>query len=332
MAERLRIGTRGSRLALWQADWVKQRLESLHPGIRVEVGIIRTKGDLIQDVPLARIGDEGLFTKELERALLDGEADLAVHSLKDLPTGIGEGLALAAITPREDPRDAFVSRDGRGLDELPAGSVIGTGSLRRRSQLLAVHPALRIAGMRGNLDTRLRKVREGGEFDGAIVAFAGLKRLGLAGAATEVLDPRRMLPAPGQGAMAVEVRTGDERVLELVADLNDPRAAFAVGCERAFLARLEGGCQLPVGALARVENGRVEFLGSLGELDGRQQHRRPGPDHHAGRRRQSRRQRRRPDPRRWPGLRRTGHCGRRVDAGRHGRLQLHQRRRGPLQL
>ena len=269
MADTLRIGSRGSRLALWQAEWVKARLEALHSDVAVSIRIIKTLGDKILDVPLARIGDKGLFTKELEKAILDGEVDLAVHSLKDLPTNLDAGLAIGAVCAREDYRDAFLSPDRRKLADLPPGAVIGTSSLRRRAQLLAAHPHLGIADLRGNVDTRVRKVLDERRYDGAVLALAGLKRLGLAGRVTEILGPDRIVPAVGQGAMAIEIREGDARVAERIAGLHDPDTAHAVRCERAFLRRLEGGCQVPIGALALVEGGSVTFHGFIGDLEGK---------------------------------------------------------------
>jgi hydroxymethylbilane synthase len=269
VGETLRIGSRGSRLALWQANWVQARLTELHPGLAVEIRIIKTLGDKILDVPLAKIGDKGLFTKELEKAILDGEVDLAVHSLKDLPTNLDAGLAIGAVSAREDVRDAFLSPDGKKLADLPPGAVLGTSSLRRRSQLLAAHPLLRVADLRGNVDTRVRKVIDDRQFDGGILALAGLKRLGLADRVTEVLDADRMLPAVGQGALGIEVREGDDRVIARIAPLHDADTAHAVRCERAFLRALEGGCQVPIGALATVDGGGVTFRGFIGDLEGR---------------------------------------------------------------
>lgn len=268
MAEVVRIGTRGSKLALWQADWLLAKLKILHPELDVEIKIIKTTGDKIMDVPLAKIGDKGLFTKELERALLDREIDLAVHSMKDLPTRMDDGLAIGAVSEREDFRDAFISADDCLLADLPSGAVVGTSSLRRRSQLLANFPHLMVADLRGNVDTRLSKVLDGSDYAGAVMAFAGLKRLGLADRVTEVLDPDLMLPAVGQGAIAVQMRMDDKRLTELLAGLGDPEAMTAVFCERALLRRLEGGCQVPIASLAQIENGKISLRGLVADIDG----------------------------------------------------------------
>ena len=235
-------------MALRQAEEVKDLLLQLHPGLEVELVKIRTTGDKITEAPLARIGSKGIFVKEIEEALLRGEIDLAVHSMKDLPTRLPPGLTIGAVPPREDPRDALVSRDGRHLHELPPGVKIGTSSLRRRVQLLRIKASWQIVPLRGNLDTRLRKLREG-EVEAIVVASAGLRRLGLQHQARQLLPPELLLPAAGQGALAVECREGDG-VMELLGPLNHPQTALEVRAERAFLERMGGGCQVPMGALA----------------------------------------------------------------------------------
>lgn len=254
-------------MALRQAEEVKDLLLQLHPGLEVELVKIRTTGDKITEAPLARIGSKGIFVKEIEEALLRGEIDLAVHSMKDLPTRLPPGLTIGAVPPREDPRDALVSRDGRYLHELPPGVKIGTSSLRRRVQLLRIKASWQIVPLRGNLDTRLRKLREG-EVEAIVVASAGLRRLGLQHRARQLLPPELLLPAAGQGALAVECREGDG-VMELLGPLNHPQTALEVRAERAFLERMGGGCQVPMGALARSVQGQVRLRGMVSSLDGR---------------------------------------------------------------
>jgi hydroxymethylbilane synthase len=260
----LRVGTRGSRLAVWQADRVIERLAE--SGARAERVIVRTTGDRILDAPLSKIGDKGLFTKELEERLLDGTIDLAVHSLKDLPTEVPEGLALGAVLEREDPRDALVGRAGRTLRELPSGACVGTSSLRRRAQLLALRPDLDVRDLRGNVETRLGKI-ERGDYAAAVMARAGLMRLGLESAIAEVLDPEDVLPAVGQGAIAVEVR-GDDGERGWLRVLDDPDTHLATLAERALLARLEGGCQVPIGALATWRGRELRLSGLVADLGG----------------------------------------------------------------
>jgi len=260
---RLVVGSRGSTLALAQAELVAAGLRALHPHLAIEISTIATTGDRLLDVPLARIGDKGLFTKELESALLEGRIDLAVHSAKDLPTALPAGLALAAVTRREDPRDVFVAAPGAprpaGPTDLPAAACVGSSSLRRRAQLLALRPDLRVVDLRGNVETRLRKLSDGG-LDGTVLAAAGLRRLGRADVAAFAFGFDQMLPAVGQGALAVETRAGDEHVGALVAGLNDGPSALAVRAERALLAALEGGCQVPLGAHA-------ELVAAVDEVD-----------------------------------------------------------------
>ncbi len=251
----LRLGTRGSRLALVQAEAVARRMEAAHPGLAVQLVEIRTSGDRIQDVPLGPALGQAFFTKEIEDALLGGRIDLAVHSCKDLATTLPGGLVLGAVPAREDPRDALVSR-GPSLAELPPGARVATASPRRKNFLTHARPDLRVEDQRGNVPTRLRAVDEW-RVDAIVLAVAGLRRLGLAERIVEILDPDVMLPAAGQGALAVQIRMDDERTAALVAVLDDPRSHAAVGAERACLCRLQAGCQAPVGALARVEAGKV---------------------------------------------------------------------------
>ncbi|MFZ5906524.1 MAG: hydroxymethylbilane synthase [Nitrospirota bacterium] len=245
------IATRGSKLAMWQAEFVKAGLEKRNPGLKVTLSKIKTTGDKILDVPLAKVGGKGLFVKEIEEALLTGKADLAVHSMKDVPTEFPDGLHLAVICEREDPRDAFISRFPH-FTELPAEARLGTSSLRRSCQLLNLRPDLRIHSLRGNVETRLRKLDEG-QFDAIILAAAGVKRLGLHPRITEYLPPGTSLPAIGQGAVGIECRIEDEFVHALISPLEHPETSICVKAERAFLKRLEGGCQVPIAAYARIE-------------------------------------------------------------------------------
>ncbi len=265
---KVRIGTRGSKLALWQANWVRERLEERYPGIEVELVRIRTSGDRIKDVPLAKIGGKGLFVKEIEEALLDGRVDLAVHSMKDVPTDLPEGLHIAAIAEREDPRDAFISKDGKGLFEMAGGARIGTSSLRRQIQIKRKRPDLAVETLRGNLDTRLRKLRDGSGFDAIIVALAGLKRMGWQEEVTEVLSQDVMIPAIGQGAIGIETREDRGDVMDLIAFLNHHETSLAVRAERAFLKRLEGGCQVPIAAHGTIDGDRLCLVGLVGSIDG----------------------------------------------------------------
>ncbi|MCI0343570.1 MAG: hydroxymethylbilane synthase, partial [Planctomycetales bacterium] len=247
--EVVRIGTRGSALALVQAEGVRAALAAAHPRVRFVLRAIRTTGDAVTDVPLPKLGGAGVFVAEIRRALLAREVDLAVHSLKDLPTIPEEGLAVAAVLPREDPRDAAVTRGRVRLGELPPGARVGTGSPRRQSQLAAAYPRLSFADLRGNVPTRVKKV-EDGELDAVVLAAAGLARLGRLEDAAEVLSPDVLLPAPGQGAVAVETRATDRAIRALVARLHDEATARATAAERALLRALGGGCHLPLGALA----------------------------------------------------------------------------------
>jgi len=264
---RLRVGTRGSQLALWQADRVIELLAAA--GLAAERVVVRTTGDRILDTPLAKIGDKGLFTKELEERLLDGAIDLAVHSLKDLPTEIPGGLAIGAVLEREDPSDALVCPAGRRLDELPEGGRVGTSSLRRRAQILLRRPDLEVRDLRGNVPTRLSKL-DNGDYDAAVMARAGLLRLGLGSRITETIDPAVILPAVGQGAIGVETRELTPSTRAWLEVLDHPSTHLATTAERALLARLEGGCQIPIGALATWEGRRLRLRGLVAGLDGEQ--------------------------------------------------------------
>jgi hydroxymethylbilane synthase len=263
----LRIGTRGSLLALQQSQWVRDVLMRSCPGLTVELQIIKTTGDKIQDVPLAKVGGKGLFVKEIEEALLAREVDLAVHSMKDVPAIIPDELLIAVIPLREDPRDVLVAHGARSLNELRREARVGTSSLRRAAQLKALRPDLRVENLRGNLDTRLRKAEEG-EYDGVILAAAGLHRMGWQKRITQYLEPDVFLPAVGQGALGIEARTDDPGVLALLAPLHDDETTVAVTAERSFLTELQGGCQVPIGGYARVVDGMVELDGLIASLDG----------------------------------------------------------------
>lgn len=264
---RIVIASRESRLALWQAVHVRDRLSALYPESKVEILGMTTKGDQILDRPLSEIGGKGLFIKELEVAMQEGRADLAVHSMKDVPMEMPEGFILAAISARENPCDAFVSNKYVGLDDLPAGAIVGTSSLRREAILRAQYPHLTIKSLRGNLDTRLKKL-DAGEYDAIILAAAGLIRLGLQERVKAVLTPERSLPAPGQGALGIEVRSDCPQASFLVAALNDPESAHCVRAERAFSRALGGSCQIPLGGYAIIENGVLWLRGFIATPDG----------------------------------------------------------------
>ena len=264
----LRIGTRGSALALWQAEWVRSQLTAAHPGLTVELVTIKTQGDKILDVPLAKVGGKGLFVKEIEEALLEGRVDLAVHSMKDMPAELLAGLRVAAMPLREDPRDVLIMREGSGFADLPPGARVGTSSLRRAAQLLHLRADLRIETLRGNLDTRLRKLETHG-FHALVLAAAGIKRMGLSHLITQYLEPELMLPAVGQGALGMETRTEDAPTNELVAGLAHQPTMVAVRAERAFLRRLQGGCQVPIGGHATLEGERLILTGMVADLQGR---------------------------------------------------------------
>ncbi|MDX9859701.1 MAG: hydroxymethylbilane synthase [Rhodospirillales bacterium] len=268
----LRIGTRGSRLALAQTADVRDRLIAAHPALAapgaVEIVVIRTTGDTVQDRPLAEIGGKGLFTREIDDAMLAGRIDIAVHSVKDVPTWLPDGIAMPCILPREDPRDAFICSKAARLADLPAGAVVGTASLRRQAQVLGRRPDLMVTLLRGNVETRLKRIADG-VIDATLLAIAGLKRLGMAGAAVAVIDPDEMLPAVGQGAIGVTARTGDERAAGLLAAVDDADSAVCVAAERALLAVLDGSCRTPIGGLAVVTESKQLFLrGLLAHPDG----------------------------------------------------------------
>lgn len=259
------IGSRGSKLALWQANWVKGQLAARGVASRLE--IIKTTGDKLLDVPLTGAGTKGIFIKEIEEALLDGRIDLAVHSLKDLPVDLPQGLTIAAIPEREDPRDAYVAGNGLPFEKLPAGPRLATSGPRRQSQILALRPDLQIVPVRGNVDTRLKKL-ERGEFDGLLLAAAGLVRLGLEGQITSRFAPDEICPAVGQGALAVETRKDKAQLLNLVRALNHEPTAIAIHAERTVLRCLGGGCQLPLGAYARIESGKLHLMGVVAATNG----------------------------------------------------------------
>jgi hydroxymethylbilane synthase len=265
----LRIGSRGSPLALVQAREVQGRLAKAHglDPAQIEIKVIRTTGDAIQDRPLADAGGKGLFTKEIEEALLEGSIDLAVHSSKDMPTVLPPGLVLSAFLPREDARDAFIGRNVKTLADLPRGAVVGTASLRRQALVNHLRPDLKIVPLRGNVETRLRKL-EAGDFEATILAVAGLKRLGLLNAASSFLDAEEFVPAVGQGAIGLETREGDDKTRALIAAINDADTATALAAERAFLAVLDGSCRTPIGGHARVSGVQIRFRGLLAKTDG----------------------------------------------------------------
>jgi hydroxymethylbilane synthase len=269
MTDTIRIATRKSPLALWQAEYVRDRLQALHPGLKVELLKMVTQGDKILDTPLAKVGGKGLFVKELEQGMLRGEADIAVHSMKDVPVEFPEGLHLAVICEREDPRDAFVSNNYKSIDELPEGARVGTSSLRRQCQLRERRPDLEILDLRGNVNTRLGKLDDG-NYDAIILAAAGLKRLGFQQRITSFITTEFSLPAIGQGAVGIECRADDERINALVAPLNHTETRIRVLAERAMNDRLEGGCQVPIGGFAELENGRLHLRGLVGRPDGRE--------------------------------------------------------------
>ena len=263
----LKIATRQSPLALWQANYVKDRLQQLYPDLTIELVPMVTKGDVILDSPLAKIGGKGLFVKELENALLMKEADIAVHSMKDVPMQFPEGLGLAVICQREDPRDAFVSHSYCTFAELPQGAVVGTSSLRRQCQLKALRPDLDIRSLRGNVGTRLSKL-DNGDYDAIILASAGLIRLGLADRIASFIDVEQSLPAAGQGAVGIECRTDDMQVQALLAPLADAETTYCVRAERAMNNHLQGGCQVPIGGYAVLQQGQLYLRALVGDIDG----------------------------------------------------------------
>ncbi len=269
MTQRVRIATRKSALALWQAEYVKARLEFFHPGLVVELVPMSTQGDKILDTPLAKIGGKGLFVKELETAMLEDRADIAVHSMKDVPVEFPEGLMLSTICEREDPRDAFVSNQYSSLNQLPHGAVVGTSSLRRQCQIKALRPDLQIRDLRGNVNTRLAKL-DAGEYDAIILAAAGLIRLGFQARIATYLPVSESLPANGQGAVGIECRSDDAAVRALLAPLEHTATRQAVLAERAMNRALQGGCQVPIGAFAEIDGDQLHLRGLVGQLDGQQ--------------------------------------------------------------
>ncbi|ACI20547.1 MULTISPECIES: hydroxymethylbilane synthase [Thermodesulfovibrio] len=262
------IGSRGSKLAMWQANWVKDKLQTLYPELKVEIEKIKTTGDKILDAPLAKIGGKGLFVKEIEEALLSKRVDLAVHSMKDVPTEIPEGLQISAICEREDPRDAFISKDGVLLNELPQEAVLGTSSLRRTVQLKALRNDLVIKPLRGNVDTRIRKLKDG-EFQAIVLAMAGVKRMGVENLVTQAFSEDLMIPAIGQGAIGIETRVDDDFVNELIKPLNHEETAICILAERAFLSVMGGGCQVPLACHARIVNNSLKIVGMIGDPEGK---------------------------------------------------------------
>jgi hydroxymethylbilane synthase len=269
MSQIVRIATRKSALALWQAEFVKAELLRHHPALQVQLVPMSTQGDKILDTPLAKIGGKGLFVKELETAMLDGRADIAVHSMKDVPVAFPDGLVLQTICQREDPRDAFVSNQFQSLAQLPLGAVVGTSSLRRQCQLKALRPDLTVRDLRGNVNTRLAKL-DNGEFAAIILAAAGLIRLGFAARIASFIEPEQILPANGQGAVGIECRSDDTAIQQLLAPLDHYATRLCVLAERAMNRRLQGGCQVPIGAFATLNGNQLQLRGLVGSLDGSQ--------------------------------------------------------------
>ena len=267
-SRKIKIGSRGSPLALWQANWIKDQLESRNPDIPVEIVIIKTSGDKIQDVPLAKIGGKGLFVKEIEEALLKKDIDFAVHSMKDMPIKFPFALCIASVTKRENPFDALISRNNIKLNDLPKGAKIGTGSLRRASQLLHYRPDLNLIPLRGNVETRIKKLETEG-LDAIILATAGLIRLGWGDKISEIISPEILLPAMGQGAVGIEARKHDVDNQILLADMDDENTHLALDAERAVVTQLEGGCNVPIGAFATIEGNEMTLRGLVASLDGK---------------------------------------------------------------
>lgn len=262
------IGSRGSQLALWQANWVKSQLENLHGNADISIRVITTSGDKIKDVPLSKIGGKGLFVKEIEEALLAKEIDLAVHSMKDVPIEIPSQLEISIITKRENPLDALISKNGKKLADLPQGATIGTSSLRRSSQLLNHRNDFKIHPLRGNVDTRLKKVEEG-KYDAILLASAGLNRLGWSNRITEEISHEIIIPAMGQGALGIETRLGDTKTYNFISSLNHEQTNYEVSAERALVGKLDGGCQVPIGAYAKIEDNLITLKGLVASLDGK---------------------------------------------------------------
>jgi len=264
----LRIGTRGSALALTQARWVAEQMKQRYPELAVEIIVIKTRGDIMQDVSLVKIGGKGVFVKEIEDALLQDDIDMAVHSMKDIPAALPEGLHIGVIPKREDPRDVLIAKDNRKIEALPRGARIGTGSLRRGMQIRKLMPDVQIVPLRGNLDTRIRKIEQE-DLDGIIVAAAGIRRMGWVHRVSQFIPAEVMLPAVGQGALGIETRTADPLLVEMLAFLNDAATWMEVGAERSFLQRLGGGCQLPIAAYGKIHGEELTLAGLVGSLDGR---------------------------------------------------------------
>jgi len=263
-----KLGTRGSPLAMWQAERVQALLQETNPGVVIEIEIIQTTGDKILDKPLVQIGDKGLFTKEIEIALVDGAIDLAVHSFKDLPTQLPEGLIISSIPERDSPFDALISRQSSSLSGLPANPVIATGSLRRKAQIMVARPDAEVVDIRGNVNTRLQKFHDS-DWDALIMAEAGMRRMGWVDKISGVLSIDEMLPAPAQGALAIETRIDDQRTIALVESINDSDTSVGVEAERAFLAELEGGCQVPIAAYSIIDGEIMTLHGLISSLDGK---------------------------------------------------------------
>lgn len=267
MMRKIVIGTRGSKLALWQTEFVKGKLSQIFPELEFEIRIIKTKGDKILDSPLSKIGDKGIFTREIEVQLLNREIDIAVHSLKDLPTKLPDGLIIGAVTEREDVRDVLISKNNLKLTELPQNSIIATGSLRRKAQLLHLRSDFQFVDLRGNIDTRFKKFDES-NWNGMVLAYAGVKRMNYTDRVSEIISTDFILPAVGQGAIAVEIRESDEKIFELVRKINHQETELATRAERALLKYLEGGCQIPIGAFAFVSNGKIKLSAMVSNFDG----------------------------------------------------------------
>jgi len=263
-----RIGTRGSALALWQANHIRDLLSQALPELNTEIAVIKTTGDRKLESPLSEIGGKGVFVKEIEDALLGDRIDIAIHSMKDLPAFLPDGLTIGAVAERYDPRDALISRRGLRLGELPRGSRVGTGSLRRAAQILSRYPELKIAPIRGNVDTRIRKLREGDEYDAIVLAAAGIGRMGLSREATEIIPADLMIPAPGQGIIAMECRESDSDTLDTISEVNHKKTSVAAAAERAFLKRLAGDCNVPVGCYAELNGALINIRAVLASPDG----------------------------------------------------------------
>ncbi|MCD5407565.1 MAG: hydroxymethylbilane synthase [Desulfotomaculum sp.] len=270
MKKKVIVGTRESALAMWQTNWVVEQLQRNYPEIKLEIVKIKTRGDRILDVALAKIGDKGLFTKELELAMLQGEIDLAVHSIKDLPTKLPEGLIIGAVCKREHPGDVLVSREGQRLEELPPGAQLGTSSLRRSAQLLRYRPDFKPVSIRGNLNTRIKKLQSE-KLDAIILAAAGMLRMGWSERITQYIPPQICLPAVGQGAIGIEIRAGDATILQLVKSLEHRESLLAIEAERALLRQLEGGCQVPIGAFGIVFKNNIRLEAAVVSIDGTKQ-------------------------------------------------------------